>query len=346
MAFNTKIKLDDGHVIQESGATLTLSGNTKYGQHPDFTEDTQVVDKKYVDDNITSGTTSASTYNLLSPAAIDLGGIDEGYVLTGKTSNEIIQDLLFPEICGTLTAPSTSTSLSQTGLFEIGCQLTSVVVTSNFDRGSIDPQGCSASEFRSGPPNGYSFTGDGMVGGTQPSTSLSFTAETSPYVVTEGDNEWGSCTFYDTGVQPKSNKDNDFDSPLLAGNTPEDTACLVGAYPIFATTSSIGTLTKQGLRNMSTANNVQYTLVKESGGDKQKFQIPCAWLSSRELQGVCQYDTVSGSWKYPGDSASASLNLYTTGATTQSIQSASINYREYTHNTADRDAVDIRLVFA
>lgn len=345
MAFNTKINIDDGHVIQESGTTLTLSGNTKYGQHPIFTEDTQLVDKKYVDDNIISGTTSANTYNLLSPAAIEVGGINVGYELTGKTTNCIIQDMLYPELCGTLTAPSTSTSLSETGLYEIGCSLTSVVVTSNFDRGSINPQYESASPYRSGEANAYCFSGLQVVG-CYDSTANSLQQTATNHIVTQGNNTWGTYTFYDEGVQPKSNKGEDFDSPLASGDTsPANTASLVGAYPIFATTSSIDTLTKQTLVNMSTANDVQYTVVTETGGDKQKFQIPCAWLTARPLVGVCVFSTASNSWEYPGGSAAQSITCWTPSSASQTIQTSSIGYCQYQHNSDDRDSVQIRLVF-
>lgn len=355
MAFNTKLKLIDAKFEQPSGSTLTLSGDTtiadsgdlSYSSHPTFTEDTQIVDKKYVDDNVISATTSASTYNLLSPAAIEVGGITVGTVLTGKTTNCILQDMLFPELCGTLTAPSTSTSLSISGLYEIGCTIASFDVVSSFDRGCIDPQYCSASDKRSGDANAYCFTGS-QVAGCYTCTALSATQTLTSYSVVSGDNVWGTCTFYDAGVQPKSNKDQNFGSPLGAGNTTANNDCIVGAYPIFAKTVNVSTYTKQTLQNMSTANNVQYTLATEAGGggNKQGFQIPCAWLSSRELTGVCQFNTVSSQWEYPGGSASSSLNIWTTGATTQTIQSSSINYRQYEHNTAERDSVQIRLVFA
>ena len=91
MAFSTKLNLDNSKFEQTTGSTLNLDGSTiigdngslTYESHPSFTGDTQIIDKKYVDDNIVSGTTSGTTYNLSSPAAIDLGGISQGQVLTG-----------------------------------------------------------------------------------------------------------------------------------------------------------------------------------------------------------------------------------------------------------------------
>lgn len=124
MGLNTKIKIDDKHVVQLHGETLNLSGDTiiadngslTYASHPTFTNDVQIVDKKYVDDNINS---VSNIYNLSSPATITLGGIIEGTVLTGKTSNEILEELLVPYL-----APSFSTfSNNVSSIVEVGCNI-------------------------------------------------------------------------------------------------------------------------------------------------------------------------------------------------------------------------------
>lgn len=100
MGYNTKINLSDGKVCQNSGDLLTLSGNTviaavgdiKYTEQPNFTGDTQLVTKKYVDDSVTGGT----VYDLDSPATTDVGGVTAGTTLTGKNSNEILEEILTP----------------------------------------------------------------------------------------------------------------------------------------------------------------------------------------------------------------------------------------------------------
>jgi hypothetical protein len=112
MAFSTKLKLIDAKVEQQSGSTLTLSGNTivadsgdlRYATHPNFTGDTQVVDKKYVDDNVVSG----GTYSLSSPSTVTVGGLTSGSVLTGLTSNEILEDILVPYLAPTFSSFSIS----------------------------------------------------------------------------------------------------------------------------------------------------------------------------------------------------------------------------------------------
>jgi hypothetical protein len=132
---------------------------------------------------------------------------------------------------------------------------------------------------------------------------------------------------------------------LAAGCTSAASGSIVGAYPLYGTTSSITVLTKQALQNMATANNIQLNLVADSSPDKQKFEVPCAWLSSRPLIGVCQWNTVSSQWEYPGGSAGTSLAIWSCSAASETVQALSIGYCRYTYNSTDRAAVCIRLVF-
>jgi hypothetical protein len=89
-------------------------------------------------------------------------------------------------------------------------------------------------------------------------------------------------------------------------------------------------------------------LVSDSSPNKQKFEIPCAWLSTptnRPLVGVQQYNTVSAQWEYPGGSQGSSLALWNCSTSSETIQGNSIGYCRYTYNGVDRSAVCIRLVF-
>lgn len=124
--FNTKIKIDDGHVIQEVGAPLTLSGNTKiaasgtlkYNVHPEFTGSTQIVDKQYVDFKA-SGASGTTIYNLASPATTTVGGITPGYVLSGKSSNCLLKEILTPYQSPSFSSFSNNVSTP----VEVGCQI-------------------------------------------------------------------------------------------------------------------------------------------------------------------------------------------------------------------------------
>lgn len=124
MVFNTKIKLDDSNQYQLSGNTLTLSGTTiigkniKYNVHPVFTQDVDIIDKKYVDDLI-STTTGNTIYNLDSPTTITVGGLNIGSIITGKTTNEILKEILVPYLYPTFTSFTNNVS----SIVEVGCQI-------------------------------------------------------------------------------------------------------------------------------------------------------------------------------------------------------------------------------
>jgi len=294
-----------------------------------------------------SGGSGGGTYNLSSPAVLTVGGISSGTVLTGKTAFELFEELLVPELFGTITAPSTSIGLTASGLYEIGCSL-SQIVTGTFSRGSISPQYCSVSPYRSGCANAYCFTGSGMPSGFQSCVLSPASQTTTGYTVVIGTQSWGVCTRYDAGSPALGSKGTQYCAALTSGCTSAVSNSIVGVYPIYGTTSTIATLTKQTLQNMTTGNNIQVNLVAESGGNKQKFEIPCAWLgapTSRPLVGVCQFNTVSSQWEYPGGSAASSLLLWTCSASSETVQGNSIGYCQFTYNGVDRSAVCIRLVF-
>jgi len=239
MAFNTKLKFSDSKFYQEPTDTIHLSGDTiingniSYDEQPTITGATQLVTKQYVDNQL-SGATGGTIYDLLSPAVCSVGGIDAGYVLTGKTSNCIIQDMLYPDICGTLTVPSMSSLVldPNTSPLEVGCVMPTICITANFSQGSINPQGCSASPYRSGAATHYCFTGS--INGLVTCGSNSAQTGDTNYTVVAGSNTWGSRACYDAGVQPISNKGTEFDSPLSAGiiGTPI-TSTITGIYPYY-----------------------------------------------------------------------------------------------------------------
>lgn len=299
---------------------------------------------------VIGSTGGGTTYDLASPAAICVGGICAGTPLTGKTAFELFEELLVPELFQTLvTAPTCSISLSPaTNLFEIGCSVSFNVIGS-FTRGCQCPAYCGCSVFRVGAPNTYIFCG-AQIAGSYACTSLSATQSVSSYIVSAGTATWGVCIAYDAGECPVGSKGtpNSNVACCPAATSSVVTTSIVGAYPIWATTETIGTLTKQTLQNMSTANNILISLVAESGGNKQKFEIPCAWLGAptiRPLVGVCQWNTVSSQWEYPGGSAETSLALWTPSSASETVQGNSVGYCQYTYNGVDRSAVCIRLVF-
>ena len=171
-------------------------------------------------------------YDLASPAALTVGGICEGTDLTGKTAFQLFEELLVPELCGTITPPNTTIQLSQTGIYEVGCVL-SQTVCGNFSRGSINPQYCSVSPFRSGCANAYCFTGAGMPSGWQICTDTPATATNPTYTIISGSQSWGVCTRYDAGQPALSNKGNEYCAALQSGSTSLATTSITGIYPYY-----------------------------------------------------------------------------------------------------------------
>lgn len=99
---------------------------------------------------------------------------------------------------------------------------------------------------------------------------------------------------------------------------------------------------------MLSANNIEFNMVPESGGDKQSFDIPDAWTgapTSRPLTGVETYNTVSSSWELQGGSLANSLTYWDTSTAIHTIESNAINYTRYIYNSTDRSSIDIRLKF-
>ena len=239
MSFQTKQILDDSKFFQDSGSTLTLSGETfvagelKYLTHPTLTEDTQLADVKYVNDAIAGISGGSGIYNGASPSTVTVGGLNTGSVLTGYTANEILERMLVPTLNPTLTAPSiTSFTQNLASTQEVGVSVTPTFTT-NFSRGSISPQYTSASPFRSGAPVTYRYNGSGNAR-TVASTSTSNTsAATGATTLVAGANSWTVNVSYDAGVQPKNSSGGNFGSPLPSGTTSNSTVSITGIYPYF-----------------------------------------------------------------------------------------------------------------
>jgi hypothetical protein len=180
----------------------------------------------------TSGGSGAGMYNLSSPSVIPLGGICSGTILTGKTAFQLFEELLVPELCGVITAPSIGIGLSSTGTFEIGCSL-SQTVTGTFSRGCINPQYCSISNKRSGSVNAYCFTGTGMPSGFQTCLVSPAIRISSGYTVISGSQSWGVCASYNAGNPALGSKGTQYCAALISGCTSASSASITGIYPYY-----------------------------------------------------------------------------------------------------------------
>ena len=189
-----------------------------------------LITKEYAQCLISSG----GTYNLASPATKTVGGITAGDSLTGKTALCLLEEILAPELFPTsLVNPSVGIGLSPSGTFEVGCSIASLSVSATFNRGSISPQYCSASPFRSGLPNAYSFTGTQMPVGFQACASSPASETATAYSVLLGGQTWSVCTRYDCGVQPKGSSGTNYNIPLVSGCSNTASASITGIYPYY-----------------------------------------------------------------------------------------------------------------
>jgi len=102
-------------VLNIQSNNITVNGvNMKYCAHPTFTGSTQIVDKKYVDDQ----TTGSTTYSSASPSTVTVGGMPASTVLIGRSLESILEEILVEYL-----APSFS-SFSTAGIpatVEVGC---------------------------------------------------------------------------------------------------------------------------------------------------------------------------------------------------------------------------------
>ncbi len=264
------------------------------------------------------------------PGNSPFDNIAAGTTFTNQTFEEMMNKMLYPTLDPTLTNPSSTFTLSQSGFREVN-ETTALNFSSTFNQGSINPQYTSASNKRSGLPNTYNYTGTGVS--SNASTSLSDSETVAAYTVLQGSQSWTGSVSYDAGVQPKDSVGGNFGSPLPAGTTSAITRTINGVYPVFATSVSLGVMTKQSLQAMTTY--VQVSLVTESGGGgaKQRVDIPTAWST---ISGLQQFNTLSQTWD------TINLATFTQSAVTNTIQGLSVNYTRFTHNGATIGARQLR----
>ena len=241
--------------------------------------------------------------------------------------------MLYPTLYPSFTNISRNFTISPSGLQIIGSTITTLTLSSTFNRGAISPQYTAATPYRSGNPNQYNYGGTGVS--NQVSTSLSNSTTTSNYVVVQGNQSWTGAVQYDEGPQPKDSAGVDFSTPLSAGTTNTITRTINGVYPVFGTTVNLSTSTQFSLQTMTT--RIQASLVTESGGGglKQYIEVPNAWST---ITGLQQFNTLSNVYD------TILLSSFTTSSVTKTIEGQSVNYTKYTHNGGTIGARILRFI--
>ena len=264
---------------------------------------------------------SEPTYTNPNPSVIAVGGIAAGTTFNNTTFAEFVDNLLYPELFPTLTAPTSVFTSNISGLREIG-SISDITFTATFNRGSISPQYTSDTPYRSGNPNFYNYTGSSL---TDTTTSSLSNVQTIPnYVVVKGTQIWYMSVSYDAGPQPKGSKGSDYQTALPAGTIPDKTRTIVGVYPYFSTTVDMFTMTKQPLANFN--SNVTVTFAKETGdGNKQSIEFP--FDDWRAITKIEQFNNFTNAYEV------IPLDSFTVSEVFKDVNGASIKYRKYTYNS-------------
>lgn len=256
--------------------------------------------------------------------------------LEGKTYNEMFDDLLFPTVNPTFTAPSATIKFKNySSTQEVGAAgPTTSNFTVTYSAGAITLNGSTQA----------------TRGGTQ-DTSNSFifvnnsaSNKTLPTKVTLGSTTFKYRAAFNEGPQPKNNKGGNYSSPLAAGNVDSSAITLNGTYPWYASTVGVTTsspVAKQALVAWNATAGKMYTgdngfTLEASGTVPQVIKVP----NSRTITSMEMYDTGAEKWK-----AVSTSGTWTTSTETISVNGTNVTYTVYTYSGAIRGQVKLRIKF-
>lgn len=273
---------------------------------------------------------------LTMPNAV--GGIAKGTkisALEGKTYDEMFDDLLFPTVNPTFTAPSASIKWNgYSSTQEVGATgPTESNFTTGYSAGQITLNGVKQANR----------------GGTQ-DTANSFiyvnndaNNKTLPSKVTLGSTTFKYRAAFAEGPQPKDNKGGNYGSPLAAGTVDSTAITLNGTYPWYASTVGVtasNPVAKQALVAWNATAGAMYTgdagfTLEASGTVPQVIKVP----NNRSITNMEMYDTGAEKWK------AVSLSVWTKSTETISVNGNNVTYSVYTYNSAARGQVKLRIKF-
>ena len=269
---------------------------------------------------------------LTTPSAV--GGIAKGTKvsdLEGKTFAEMFDDLLFPTVNPTFTAPTASIAWKNYATVqEIGSAgPTSANFTTGYNAGAITLNGTKQANRGGSHNTASSFI---YVNGSASNKTL-------PSTVTLGSTTFKYRAAFNEGPQPKNNKGGNYDSPLAAGTVDSSQITLNGTYPWYATTATAGTLTKQALvswngtaGNMSTGSN-GFEVQPHTVAAPQMFKIP------RQVSSIQIYNSFAGKWE------NDKVSNWKETTSSETINGNTRTYYTYTYNGDARGAVKLIVKF-
>lgn len=312
--------------IQEHQKLKTVNGNSIVGEGNITIEIPEDVDEEY--------TSVISDKTLTTPNAV--GGIAKGTKvsdLEGKTFSEMFDDLLFPTVNPTFTAPTAGIAFkSYSFTQEVGATgPTTSNFTVGYNAGAITLNGVKQANRGGIHDTANSFI---YVNGSASNKTL-------PSKVTLGSTTFKYRAAFAKGPQPKNNKGGDYSTPLASGTVDSSAITLNGTYPWFASTSSATStnpVVKQSLvawnataGNMSTG---QFT-VQPSGTLPQVFKLP------RQIKTLQLKNALNGQMENVANIATD----YTESTETINIGGTNVTYYVYTYKGSTRGSVTLLAKF-
>lgn len=267
---------------------------------------------------------------LAMPNAV--GGIAKGTkleTLEGKSYDAILDDLLFPTVNPTFTAPSATIAFNNYNTTqEVGAVAPTVDnFTTSYNAGKITLNGTKQANRGGDQDTDNSFI---YWGNDTNNTTL-------PTVVSEGNTSYKYRAAYAEGPQPKDNKGNNYSSPLSAGTVDSSAVTINGTYPWFASTVTPGVLTKQALvawnSTAGTMSSEEFEVMPHTAAAPQMFKLP------KKATNLQMYSTVSKSFE------TVALSDWSEAESSDSINEVDHTYYTYVYKGADRGSVKLIVKF-
>lgn len=269
-----------------------------------------------------------------------VGGIAAGTTvaqLEGKTFNEVLDDLLFPTVNPTFTAPSaTIARKNYSELQEVGADApTAANFTTSFSKGAITLNSVKQADRAGAQDTANSYI-EVKVAGASTYTS------TLPTKVALGTHNYRYHAAYAEGPQPVDNKGGNYSTALAAGTVNSSDVTVKGTYPWYASTSGAtveNPLVKQSLiawnATAGQMTSAEFTLLP-SGTVPQTIALP----KQRTIATMQMYDTSAEKWKSVGFT---DFGTPTTKAI--DVNGESVTYNVYTYAGAARGEVKLKITF-
>ena len=271
-----------------------------------------------------------SDKTLTTPNAV--GGIAKGTKvseLEGKTYAELFDDLLFPTVNPTFTAPTASIAWKNYATVqEVGSAGPTVDnFTVGYNAGAINLNGVKQAN-RGGSHN----TTDSFIYVNGDATN-----KTLPTTLTLGSTKFKYRAAYNEGPQPKNNKGGDYSSPLAAGTVDSTEISVNGTYPWYASTVTAGILTKQSLVSWNATagamSSGEFTVQPHTAAAPQMFKLP------RKASSLQMYNTVAKAFE------TVALSDWTETSASETINGNTQTYYTYSYKGDARGSVKLIVKF-